>query len=308
MTVDDPAARARIRQALKAHGDVIKSDHPLVGAFSAVIHSDDVAVLANLPGRRYVRRRGGSRLGAGTPASSAWLTSTLRETLGLSPGSTRPRAGRQGRRRGGDRFRHRARRRLCRPHHRVLGLHEGLRPRSRRPTNTATARTSPASSAPAARFRTTCCRVSRRRVKLRQREGARQDGRGQDERRHQGHRVRHRELQEPERPDHQPLARPSDLRAGRKGPARARRSRKRARPASSSTSPPGTTGRTRRPARPAMPASTRRATRRRRSPSAPRSRRTPSLATTTASRPYARAVRPGTTVSSSRTSSRRATS
>src|SRR5437660_2684322 len=42
ITVDDPALRDGIRLALQAHGDVIKAEHPLVGAFTAEIHSDDV--------------------------------------------------------------------------------------------------------------------------------------------------------------------------------------------------------------------------------------------------------------------------
>ena len=60
ISVDDSATRAGIRQALIAHGDSIKSD--LVGAFSATIHSDDVAVVAKYRGRSSgVGRRGCAR-------------------------------------------------------------------------------------------------------------------------------------------------------------------------------------------------------------------------------------------------------
>src|ERR1035437_706106 len=50
ITVDDPDLRSSIRQALVAHGDLITADHPLVGAFAAEVHSEDVEVLAQHKG------------------------------------------------------------------------------------------------------------------------------------------------------------------------------------------------------------------------------------------------------------------
>jgi serine protease AprX len=50
ITIDDPAMRDAIRQSLRAHGDVIESEHPLIGAFAAEIHSGDVELLARHPG------------------------------------------------------------------------------------------------------------------------------------------------------------------------------------------------------------------------------------------------------------------
>jgi serine protease AprX len=99
VTVDDPAVRTAIRDSLKSHGDVIESDHPLIGAFSAEIHSADVNLLANHPGVHAVSAN--ARVSAGgaeqattyastdclapalTSGSVETLTSTLRETLGL---------------------------------------------------------------------------------------------------------------------------------------------------------------------------------------------------------------------------------
>ncbi len=45
----EPGFSSGIRQALEAHGDVVTSDHPLIGAFSAEIHSGNVRVLAQSP-------------------------------------------------------------------------------------------------------------------------------------------------------------------------------------------------------------------------------------------------------------------
>src|ERR1700730_18008738 len=44
-----PGYRAGIRQALEAHGDVVKSEHPLVDALAAEIHTGDVSELARHP-------------------------------------------------------------------------------------------------------------------------------------------------------------------------------------------------------------------------------------------------------------------
>ena len=96
ITVDDAAMRDAIRASLKAHGDVIESEHPLIGAFAAEVHSADVDLLANHPAVHAVSAN--ARVSAGAskqsgssdsfaPAlsseSAGSLTSTLRETLGL---------------------------------------------------------------------------------------------------------------------------------------------------------------------------------------------------------------------------------
>ena len=94
---------------------------------------------------------------------------------------------------------------------------------------------------------------------------------------------------------HQPVARPSDLRAGRHRSAGAgRRKRRRAR-VSSWWRPRATSAATRARTSPATPASRRQATRRRRSRSARSTRSRPRRATTTWSRRTARAARRGTT-------------
>jgi serine protease AprX len=96
VTVDDPEMRDAIRASLKAHGDVIESEHPLIGAFAAEVHSEDVDLLGNHPAVHAVsanaRVSAGASKQSGTsdcfaPAlstqSAESLTSTLRETLGL---------------------------------------------------------------------------------------------------------------------------------------------------------------------------------------------------------------------------------
>jgi serine protease AprX len=96
ITVDDPVMRTAIRESLKAHGDVIESDHPLIGAFAAEVHSEDVDLLGNHPGVHAVssnaRVNAGATKQSNTDSSfapalstqpSQSLTSTLRETLGL---------------------------------------------------------------------------------------------------------------------------------------------------------------------------------------------------------------------------------
>src|SRR5881398_1209304 len=45
ITIDDPSLRLQIRQSLEAHGDTVKSEHPLVGAIAAEVHASDVAQL-----------------------------------------------------------------------------------------------------------------------------------------------------------------------------------------------------------------------------------------------------------------------
>jgi serine protease AprX len=97
-----PGYRASVRQALQAHGDLIRSDHPSIDAFSAEIHSSDVGELARQPwidgvsidatvfavGERDDRDARGAGKGRGAaktgPAPSTLVTH-LRETLGLPP-------------------------------------------------------------------------------------------------------------------------------------------------------------------------------------------------------------------------------
>jgi serine protease AprX len=101
ITVSDPADRQSIRQALAAHGDTIKSEHPLVGALAAEVHASDVAQLAKHPGVQFVSAdavvsAGGADFSAdwgstsSSSSSSDWGVpagggSALRLTLGLSP-------------------------------------------------------------------------------------------------------------------------------------------------------------------------------------------------------------------------------
>src|SRR5262245_13213464 len=49
-----PGFRDGVRDALKSHGDVIKSEHPSVDAIAAIVHSGDISELANHPGIKYV--------------------------------------------------------------------------------------------------------------------------------------------------------------------------------------------------------------------------------------------------------------
>jgi serine protease AprX len=106
-----PGFRDGIRDALRKHGDVIKSEHPSVEAIAAVVHSSDVAELAAHGGVAYLsidatvyagavaHWRPGNRLQRGVIDASASGSSspkdtatTLRQTLGLSakPSPTMP--------------------------------------------------------------------------------------------------------------------------------------------------------------------------------------------------------------------------
>ena len=106
-----PGFRDGIRDALRKHGDVIKSEHPSVDAIAAVVHSSDVAELADHNGVAYVSIDATVYAGAASNWRSARRTnrnvvdatvsssgspkaaaSTLRETLGLParPSSTMP--------------------------------------------------------------------------------------------------------------------------------------------------------------------------------------------------------------------------
>jgi len=100
ITVENPAERQSVRQALESHGDTIKSEHPFVGALAAEVHASDVAQLANYPGVQFVSADATVSAGAADYSStsstsgSTWpgdttsQTSTannLRATLGLAP-------------------------------------------------------------------------------------------------------------------------------------------------------------------------------------------------------------------------------
>jgi serine protease AprX len=97
-----PGYRASVRQALQAHGDLIKSDHPSIDAFSAEIHSSDVSELARQPwidgvsidatvyavvekDDRDAKGSGKGQGAAKTGAAPSTLVTHLRETLGLPP-------------------------------------------------------------------------------------------------------------------------------------------------------------------------------------------------------------------------------
>lgn len=95
-----PGFRDGIRDALRKHGDVIKSEHPSVEAIAAEIHSGDVQELAAHAGIQYVSidatvyagavrrfQRGGNRnvvsASSSRRSSGSESQSVLRETLGL---------------------------------------------------------------------------------------------------------------------------------------------------------------------------------------------------------------------------------
>src|SRR5262245_12933516 len=96
-----PGFRDGIREALRKHGDVIKSEHPSIEAIAAVVHSSDIGELVDHDGVAYVS------IDATVNAGASWRSSryanqnvvsvsqsgstsvsgpasTLRETLGLS--------------------------------------------------------------------------------------------------------------------------------------------------------------------------------------------------------------------------------
>jgi len=109
-----PGFRDGVREALRKHGDIIKSEHPLVESIAAIVHSEDVNELANHPGVKYVSADATVFAGAArqqdwrvsrrdvstTSKAASWKTdgaivSTLRQTLGLpaKPSSTSSGAG-----------------------------------------------------------------------------------------------------------------------------------------------------------------------------------------------------------------------
>jgi serine protease AprX len=77
VTVDDPALRAQIRKALVNHGDLVTADHPLVHAFAAEVHSEDVEVLA--------AHRGVRAISADAAVSARDLSSTILNSLKTPP-------------------------------------------------------------------------------------------------------------------------------------------------------------------------------------------------------------------------------
>lgn len=97
----EPGFRDGVRDALKKHGDVIKSEHPSIESIAAVVHSADVSELANHPGVRYVSSDATVFAGAARVRPTRWANrtvvttsnalkssgseaqSTLRQTLGL---------------------------------------------------------------------------------------------------------------------------------------------------------------------------------------------------------------------------------
>jgi serine protease AprX len=103
ISVADPSDRLAVRRALESHGDSIKSEHPLVGAFAAEVHAADVSQLASYPGVKFVSvdapvRAGGATYGDTGSSSGGWtsdttttastITGALRSTLGLPPVAT----------------------------------------------------------------------------------------------------------------------------------------------------------------------------------------------------------------------------
>jgi serine protease AprX len=115
-----PGYRATLRQALEAHGDTVKNDHPSIGALTAEVRTDDIDVLAKASGilsvscdcivtadGKVVKRgtantkggpvRGRTLLSGGVNAVAAvqmaTISASLRQTLGLA---TKPRQGQMG--------------------------------------------------------------------------------------------------------------------------------------------------------------------------------------------------------------------
>jgi serine protease AprX len=78
-----PGYRAEIRRALEAHGDVVKSEHPLVQALAAVVHTDDLAQLAQHPWIESVSIDAAVHAGGVANRTPPSAGGALRETLGL---------------------------------------------------------------------------------------------------------------------------------------------------------------------------------------------------------------------------------
>ena len=91
-----PDARAGIRKALTDHGDKVTAEQPLTSTLVADIHCSDVSALADHPwvlsisadatvsaGAKPDAVRTSARHSNADRQTSSWLTSTLRETLGL---------------------------------------------------------------------------------------------------------------------------------------------------------------------------------------------------------------------------------
>src|SRR3989454_5766738 len=91
-----PGYRDTLRQALQKHGDVIKSEHPLIDAVAVELHSVDIDELANQPWIESVAADSfvyakANKINSGFESiqnvdqsgSSTTLRNTLRTTLGL---------------------------------------------------------------------------------------------------------------------------------------------------------------------------------------------------------------------------------
>jgi serine protease AprX len=97
-----PGCRASVLDALRKHGDAIKSEHPLINALSAETHTEDVEELAASPcvqtiasdaavhaDGASIRKGARGQSASDAPGSSASpLHNVLRETLGLTPVAT----------------------------------------------------------------------------------------------------------------------------------------------------------------------------------------------------------------------------
>jgi serine protease AprX len=77
--------RDEIRRALESHGDIVKAEHPLVGALTVEVHSGDLAELGRHPWIEAVSIDAAVHAGA-VPNSGrmSHRASSLRETLGLT--------------------------------------------------------------------------------------------------------------------------------------------------------------------------------------------------------------------------------
>src|SRR5262249_42324326 len=76
-----PGYRDAIRNALKAHGAVIKSEHPLIDAIAAEVHAADVLDLANHDAVNYVSLDAKVSAGSATLGGRQLATATTRNTL-----------------------------------------------------------------------------------------------------------------------------------------------------------------------------------------------------------------------------------
>ena len=179
--------RSSIRKALEQHGDLIKSDHPLINALSGEVHSEDVAELAGRDeivsialdaevsadglsrkrGERWSRRQGSAASDFQPTSATGGSANTLRDTLGLPHvANLSPSGGPNG---VGVAIIDSGIEPSADFGARITGFYDYIarngRP-ARRTTTTATARTSPGSSPAAASCRISSSRASRPDVRL----------------------------------------------------------------------------------------------------------------------------------------------